>query len=216
MDCHALLPWGMAGHLPNPGVKPMSPASRALQGGFLFLFLPIYACFNWRIIALQNFVVFCQTSTRISDRYIPGSRPSRIQGFPQEDSVGDKESKEERKRLDLPWSTHKANKAPDMELALFTEAAGTPWWGEDAGRPLPGEDAGRLPASGLRSDQVLDAQAKKWTQRAPVPQGVILKEEERDNERKGKKERMTRCDQASVSKAHNSVFKRNFYTLTCT
>jgi len=48
-----------------------------------------------------------------------------------------------------------------MELALFTEAAGTPWWGEDAGRPLPGEDAGRLPASGLRSDQVLDAQAKK-------------------------------------------------------
>ena len=48
-----------------------------------------------------------------------------------------------------------------MELSLFTEAAGTPWWGEDAGHSLPGEDAGRLPASGLRSDQVLDAQAKK-------------------------------------------------------
>ena len=42
-----------------------------------------------------------------------------------------------------------------MELALFTEAAGTPWWGEDAGRPLPGEDSGRLP------DRVLEAQAKK-------------------------------------------------------
>ena len=26
--------------------------------------------FNWRIIALQNFVVFCQTPTRISHRYI--------------------------------------------------------------------------------------------------------------------------------------------------
>ena len=30
---------------------------------FVFLF------FNWRIIALQNFVVFCHTSTRISHRY---------------------------------------------------------------------------------------------------------------------------------------------------
>ena len=32
-----------------------------------------------------------------------------------------RESKEERKRLDLPWFTQKANKAPDMELLLFTE-----------------------------------------------------------------------------------------------
>ena len=33
-------------------------------------------------------------------------------------------TKGERKRLDLPWFTQKANKAPDTELALFTEAAG--------------------------------------------------------------------------------------------
>ena len=32
-----------------------------------FFFL-IYLFFNWRIIAVQNFVVFCQTSTRISHR----------------------------------------------------------------------------------------------------------------------------------------------------
>ena len=32
--------------------------------------------------------------------------------------------KGERKRLDLPWFTQKANKAPGTELALFTEAAG--------------------------------------------------------------------------------------------
>ena len=32
--------------------------------------------------------------------------------------------KGERKRLDLPWFTQKANKDPDTELALFTEAAG--------------------------------------------------------------------------------------------
>ena len=30
---------------------------------FLFFFL------NWRIIALQNFVIFCHTSTRVSHRY---------------------------------------------------------------------------------------------------------------------------------------------------
>ena len=33
------------------------------------LFLLIYF-FNWRIMSLQNCVVFCQTSTRISHRYI--------------------------------------------------------------------------------------------------------------------------------------------------
>ena len=29
-----------------------------------YYYLPLYLFFNWRIIALQNFVVFCQTSTR--------------------------------------------------------------------------------------------------------------------------------------------------------
>ena len=59
------------------------------------------------------------------------------------------------------------------------------WWSEDAGRPLPSEDAGRLP------DQVLEAQAKKWTQRAPVPQGVILKEEQREKKREKEKKNDT-------------------------
>ena len=63
-----------------------------------------------------------------------GSSPSRIQGHPQDDGIGDKESKKrKRKRLDLPWFTQKANKAP-------------------------------------------------------VFQGVILKEEQREKERKGKRE----------------------------
>ena len=34
-----------------------------------YLFFKIYLFFNWRIIALQNFVVFHYTSTRISHRY---------------------------------------------------------------------------------------------------------------------------------------------------
>ena len=35
----------------------------------IFVLFYIYLFFNWRIIALQNFVVFCQTSTWISHRY---------------------------------------------------------------------------------------------------------------------------------------------------
>ena len=51
-----------------------------------------------------------------------GSRDSlRMNGICVRERV---KSKEERKRLDLPWFTQKANKAPDMELALFTEATG--------------------------------------------------------------------------------------------
>ena len=34
----------------------------------LFKFVLIYLLFNWRIIAVQNFVVFCQASTWISRR----------------------------------------------------------------------------------------------------------------------------------------------------
>ena len=56
-------------------------------------------------------------------------------------------------------------------------------WVEDAGHRLPGEDAGHLP------NRVLEAQAKKSEAREPLcPQGVILKEEQREEERKGKKE----------------------------
>ena len=43
-----------------------------LEGGhlyYLFVFFLNLFIVNWRIIALQNFVVFCQTSTRISHRY---------------------------------------------------------------------------------------------------------------------------------------------------
>ena len=33
---------------------------------------------------------------------LPGSSPSRIQGYPQDDGLGDKDSKAERAGLDLP------------------------------------------------------------------------------------------------------------------
>ena len=36
---------------------------------FIFSFFWSTLFFNWRIVALQNFVVFCQTSTWISHRY---------------------------------------------------------------------------------------------------------------------------------------------------
>ena len=61
-------------------------------GGTLFIFL------NWRIIALQNFVVFCHTSTRISYTHVPSlpnlppishpAPPSRVSQSPCLGSLG--------------------------------------------------------------------------------------------------------------------------------
>ena len=59
------------GDLSSSEVQPMPTGSPVLAGGFFFFFffLPLYLFFYWRMIALQNFVVFCQTSIRISCRY---------------------------------------------------------------------------------------------------------------------------------------------------
>ena len=56
--------------LPDPGIKPSSLTSPALVGGSFLKQTKNYLFFNWRIIALQNFVIFCQISTWISHRYI--------------------------------------------------------------------------------------------------------------------------------------------------
>ena len=69
----------------------------------VLVFLPLYF-FNWRIIALPNFVVFCQTSTRVSHKYtmplpsrnfLPSSspsHPSRLSQSPCLSSLSHKES----------------------------------------------------------------------------------------------------------------------------
>ena len=55
-----------------------------------------------------------------------GSSPSGIQGFPQEDSVGDQNSKAGiYQMLNNNWFTREINKVRDTKLALTTEAAGT-------------------------------------------------------------------------------------------
>ena len=47
-------------------------------------------------------------------------------------------------------------------------------------------------------------------------QGISLKKRVRERKKEREKERKTRGDQASlVSKAHNFISKRDFYTLTC-
>ena len=49
-----------------------------------------------------------------------GSRDTlRMNGVSKRD-----ESNRREKKADIPWFTQKANKAPDMGLALFTEASG--------------------------------------------------------------------------------------------
>ena len=48
--------------------------------------------------------------------------PSRIQGYPQDDGIGGKESKKtETDRLDLPWFTQKANTAPVFQGVILKE-----------------------------------------------------------------------------------------------
>ena len=80
------------------------------------------------------------------------------------------------------------------------------------------EAAGALPVSRGNEDaerfpiQVLETQADKWMQRASMLQGISLKKKERER----KKKRKMWGDQASVSEAHYFIFKRDFYTLTCT
>ena len=56
---------------------------------------------------------------------LPGSSPGWIQGFPQEDGVGEKNSKAERLEAHYNWFMQKVNKTPDIMFILTTEAAGT-------------------------------------------------------------------------------------------
>ena len=53
-----------------------------------------------------------------------GPSPAGSRGTLRTTAFAIKKVKGKRKRLDLPWFTQKANKAPGTELALFTEAAG--------------------------------------------------------------------------------------------
>ena len=53
-------------------------------------------------------------------------------------------------------------------------------------------------------------------QRASRLQGISLKKRVRERKKERKEERKTRGDLASVSEACNFIFKRDFYTLTCT
>ena len=51
---------------------------------------------------------------------LSGSSPSRIQGYPQDDGLGGRISKQ-RAGLDLPWLTQKSNKAPVFQGVILKE-----------------------------------------------------------------------------------------------
>ena len=104
---------------------------------------------------------------------------------------------EERKRLIFLGLHRKPIKLRGKKFALFTEATGAlpVSWGS--------EDAERLPV------QVLETQADKWTQGAPMLQGISLKEREREREREKKKHGVTKLLQGPKA----LFFKRYFYTL---
>ena len=49
------------------------------------------------------------------------SSPSRIQGYPQDDGIGERIAMQREQRLDLPWLTQKANKAPVFQGVSLKE-----------------------------------------------------------------------------------------------
>ena len=110
---------------------------------------------------------------------MPGSSPSRIQGYPQHDGIGERIAKQREQRFDLPWLMQKDNKAPGTEPTLFTEATGAllVGWGH---RTTPPWWRRRVPSlSGLRSP------GKKSELREPLcPKESSWK---KNRERKGEK-----------------------------
>ena len=90
----------------------------------------------------------------------------------------------------------------NTRFALTTEATGTLSY------------HGKCPTSRHLLEWVLEAQANKWSQRAPALQLFVLKEEQRRKGEKRKQERTTLGDQA-LSKACSFIFKGSLYTLSC-
>ena len=87
--------------------------------------------------------------------------------------------KGERKRLDLPWFTQKANKVPDTKLSLFTEGTGTLSVGWGCRMPSPRWRC-RVP-----SILGLTTPGKKVNSKSPC---ALRIHPERKTERKGKNE----------------------------
>ena len=120
--------------------------------------------------------------TEPASRLLPGSIPSRIQGYPQDDRIGERIAKWREQRLDLPWLTQKANKAPGTELALFTEATGALSVGWGCRMPAPWWRCRAPSQSGLRSP------GKKMNSESHcAPRSHPERRTEREKERKEKK-----------------------------
>ena len=144
---------------------------------------------------------------------MPGSSPSRIQGYPQDGWRGERddtglimdwnlmvrgwtiEKKEERKRLIFLGLHRKPIKSLTRDLLCSQRPQAPSRWGEDTERFL---------------DWVLEAQAKKWTKRASVLQGISLKKKRR------KRERKTQRGELWWNGIHSFIFKRSFYALSYT
>ena len=97
-----------------------------------------------------------------------GPAPAPSRDTLRKTGVSKREKWRREKEADIPWFTQKANKAPDMGLALFTEATCALWMER------------RCRASsqlGFRSPG-----KKKWTQRASVLKGICLRKREKEKE----------------------------------
>ena len=124
-------------------------------------------------------------------QFLPGSSPSRIQAYPQ-----DEWHRRESKEADSPWFTQKANKAPDMGLALFTEASGTVSMGRR--RRVLSRLGLRSPGKKVNSESLC----------APGNQP-----EKREREKEKEKERKTQGDQALMKLSLQLYFQKELLYL---
>ena len=84
----------------------------------------------------DHYIYYCeQESLKRNGVAYQGPAPAGSRDSLRRTASTNREIKGERKKLDLPWFTKKANKAPDTQLALFMEAAGALWVG--GGRRMP-------------------------------------------------------------------------------
>ena len=105
-----------------------------------------------------------------------GVQPWLDPGIPSGWQLRQKGSKAERSEAWSNWFTQRASKVCDTELALTTEATSTL------------SNRRKCPTLAHLLEWVLEAQANKWSQRAPTLQLVILKEEQRRKTEKRKQE----------------------------
>ena len=117
---------------------------------------------------------------------VPGSSPGRIQGFSREDSVGKKDRNRERNKERILQLRRQRREKRLIFLGLSRKPIkpqhGTCFVHVGRRRPLESQ---KVPHLRHLLEWVLEAQARKWIQRAPALHGISLNRKRKEKERHG-------------------------------